>query len=187
VLVRLSFVYGFVLSTLTAMTLVGVSVSVERGHPAAAGWLEAAVAVGSMAGGALVSRGLLRRWTLGARLAGMCLSAGLLVVVTALAAPLPSIAAALALTGGWIAPSLAVHGAHVLAVSGPGRRAEAFGWVSAAGMATNSLATPGVGVALDSAGAPGGAGLAMAAALLGCALSAGLGAVSPPPGHDPSV
>jgi hypothetical protein len=165
-LIRLSVAYGHLLAALTALTLVAVDVAVRRGHPGAAAWLEASIAAGSMLGGGLASRGLLECWRLSARLAGMAVALVGLVAVTATSASLLVTALSLASAGLWIAPSLALHGAAVLAAAPEGRRAEAFGWVNAAGMGINAAVTPVAGLVLESAGARGGAAVAAVAALI---------------------
>lgn len=173
-LLRLALAYGLLLAALTAMTLVGVTVSVDAGRSAAAGWLEAAIACGSMSGGLLASRVAIGRWPLSGRMAAMAVALGLLAAVTALSDSLVLVACALAAAGLWIAPSLALHGAAVLTAAAPGRRAEAFGWVNAMGMGINAAITPLVGVVLDGAGATGGSVLAMAGLILASASVLGI-------------
>ena len=171
---RLAFTYGLMLSTLTAMTLLAVTVAVEAGRPAIAGVLEANLAVGSMIGGSLAARGRMDHLTLAARMTWMAAVLSAVSALCTLTSSLVATGCALAAAGFWVAPSLAVQGVAVLRIADPTRRAEVFGWVNAVGLGVNAAMTPLTGWLLDLHGPGAGAALGAASVVLGGTLAKGL-------------
>lgn len=173
-LVKLAVSYGLLLGSLSAMTLVGVRISVAAGHPGVAGILEAMIAVGSMSGGALASRGALDALSLAMRMVCMSLALVALTLVGWLVPSLPLVGVVMAAAGFWVAPTLARHSLTTLSLSAPDRRGAVLGWVGGAGLGINAVMTPVTGSLLDRLGAGGGAALAVVAMAGAARVVAGL-------------
>jgi hypothetical protein len=106
---------------------------------------------------------------------GMALALATLAGVCAATPSVVAIGSVLVAAGFWVSPSLASPGVAVLRLAPRARRAEAFGWVNAAGLALNAALTPIAGWVLDVLGTPALAGLAAAWVAIGSALVAAAG------------
>ncbi|WP_348789376.1 MFS transporter [Leifsonia sp. NPDC080035] len=151
---------GF-LRVLIVLTGVGAVLGVvEIGAPAlaaeqdavpAAGWLLAAFAAGSAAGG-LVYGQLRWRVSLGVRLLVLCLGIGATAVVVSALGSLPLFAAGLVVLGAFLAPSLITGYLVADTVVAPEARTEASTWINTAVNLGAALASAVAGAAIDAAG-----------------------------------
>lgn len=123
----------------------------EQGAVAATGWLLAAFAAGSAAGGLLYGH---VRWRipLAARLLALCLGIGATAVAVSFLSALPLFAAGLVLLGAFLAPSLITGYLVADAVVPPEGRTEASSWVNTAVNLGASLASAVAGALIDASG-----------------------------------
>ena len=161
-----------IVAALSAVDLVMVAWSRDRGTPALAGVLAAVWALGSLSGG-LLSGLVTGPAHLPRRLGAMALSMVALVptLPPVLHGTSPVLVGAVLLAGGaTIAPALAANMNRVGEVAPPDRRGEVFGWVGTATTAGAALSAPLTGWLVDgfgsAAGVAAGAVLGVTAALL---------------------
>ncbi len=171
---RMLLLFVCLIGGLMADDLVMTSWARQRGEPVLAGVFAGIWALGSLAGG-LIMASATRPPRLGRRAAAAALGAIVLVPalppVSAPGSPL-LFGILLLVSGTTIAPIMAAANSRVNDLAPPGRRAEAFGWVSTAITAATSLSAPLAGALLDHGGpavaaAAAGTMMALAAVLAG--------------------
>ncbi len=144
--------FSLAVGALVSVDLVLVGWARERGEPGLAGVMATAWALGSLVGGLVM--GGFPRYRLGVRCGLAAL--GLCALVPALP-PVSSgspwvIGVILAVGGAAIAPLLAASNGRLADLAPPGRRGEAFGWMTTAGTLGIAMTTPLVGSMMDRGG-----------------------------------
>ena len=127
------------------------ALAAEAGAVAVSGWLLAAFAAGSAAGGLLYGP---VRWrvSLGVRLLVLCAAIGLTAVAVSTLGSLPLFAGGLVLLGAFLAPSLITGYLVADAVVAPDGRTEASAWINTAVNLGASLASAVAGAVIDASG-----------------------------------
>lgn len=181
-LARLALMTLLVVTSLSAIDLVMVAWSRERGTPGLAGILAAVWAIGSLSGG-LISGGFHGPSRLPVRIGAMAVG---VLALTPLLPPVthgtpPWLVAVLLMVGGTaIAPTLAAVNTRASEIMPAERRGEAFGWIATASTAGGAIAAPVTGWLLDRAGPAAGIVGAALCVLFGLVVSFGIGVARRP-------
>ncbi|MBN9630753.1 MAG: MFS transporter [Actinobacteria bacterium] len=127
------------------------ALAADEGAVAVSGWLLAAFAAGSAAGGLLYGH---VRWraSLGVRLLVLCAAIGLTAVAVSPLGSLPLFAGGLVLLGAFLAPSLITGYLVADTVVAPDGRTEASAWINTAVNLGASLASAVAGAVIDASG-----------------------------------
>jgi predicted MFS family arabinose efflux permease len=164
-----------IVAGLSAIDLVIVAWSRDRGTPALAGVLAAVWAIGSLSGG-LLSGLATRPPHLSRRLGAMALSTALIVptLPPILHSASPVLVGAVLMVGGtMVAPALAANMSRIGDVAPPDRRGEVFGWVSTVSTAGAAVSAPLTGWLVDGYGPAVAVAAGVAFAVVAAVLSLG--------------